>query len=216
MAREKKADFKVTIDQVKVEEIHKQLQNAINQQSVDSELVNCIASEISSLFQNSASKCLKKSNVVKHKKSDKPWFGYKCRSARKKYLSARKRYNVRPSSGNKAHLTNMSKSYKKILNLFINDHKNKTQNKLRHLHSGQPKQFWKLIHNLETKKVDDKIKIEELYEYFKNLNSDEPNDDNEPQLHLNDQNDTLDAPITEQQIRLNLKKLHNNKSPSLR
>ena len=51
MARVKKAGFKITIDQVKVEEIHKQLQNAINQQSVDSELVNCIASEISGLFK---------------------------------------------------------------------------------------------------------------------------------------------------------------------
>ena len=151
---------------------------------------------------------------MKHKKFDKPWFGYKCRNARRKYLSARKRYNVRPSSGNKAHLTNMSKSYKKILNFLFNDHKNKTQNKLRNLHSGQPKQFWKLMHNLETKKVDDKIKIEELYEYFKNLNSDELNDDNEPQIDLNDQNDTLDAPITEKEIRLNLKRLHNNKSPS--
>ena len=45
--KKKKADFKVNIDQVKVKEIHQHLQNAINQQSVDSELVNCIASEIS-------------------------------------------------------------------------------------------------------------------------------------------------------------------------
>ena len=105
---ENKTYLKVNIDQVKVEEIHKQLKNAINQQSVDSELLNCIASETSSLLQNSASKCLKKPNVMKYTKSYKPWFGYKCRNARRKYLSARKRYNVRPSSGNKAHLTNIS------------------------------------------------------------------------------------------------------------
>ena len=135
---------------------------------------------------------------MKHKKSDKPWFGYKCQNARRKYLPARKRYNVRPSSGNKAHLLNMRKSYKKILNFFINDHKNKTQNKLRNLHSGQPKQFRKLMNNLQPKKVDGKIKIKELYEYFKNLNADEPNDDNELQIDLNDQNDTLDAPITKE------------------
>ena len=70
------------------------------------------------------------------------------------------------------------------------------------------------MNNFETKQVDDKIKIEKLYEYLKTLNAYEPNYDNDPQIDLNDQNDTLDPPITEEEIRFNLKRLHNNKSPS--
>ena len=141
----KKADFINNIDQAKLEEIRNNLQNAVNQQSVNMELINYIASEMSSLFLSSASNCFKKSNISNAKKNDKPWFGYKCRNSRRKYLSARKAYNVRPTHTNKTHLTNMSKSYKKILNFYINNHKNKTQNKLRNLHSGQSKQFWKFL-----------------------------------------------------------------------
>ena len=48
------------------------------------------------------------------------------------------------------------------MNYYIKNHNNKTQGKLRNLHSKQPKAFWKLINKLDNKKVDDEIKIHQL------------------------------------------------------
>ena len=80
---------------------------------------------------------------------------------------------------------------------YITNHNNKAQDKLRTLHSKQPKAFWKLINKLDNKNVDDKIKIEELYNYFKTLNTaDEP----DPFINLSDHNLTLNSPITQTEI----------------
>ena len=65
----------------------------------------------------------------------------------------------------------------KKLNYFIRKHKKDTQNKLRKLKSKSPKQFWKLLNNLQSKKENKDISINDLYNFFKDINS--PNDSND-------------------------------------
>ena len=57
------------------------------------------------------------------------------------------------------------------MNFYIKKHNFHTQNKLRKLHSKKPKEFWKLLNKPDDNSTDEKIKIEELYEYFKNINT---------------------------------------------
>ena len=101
------------------------------------------------------------------------------------------------------------------MNYYITNHNNKTQDKLRDLHSKQPKAFWKLINKLDNKNVDDKINIEELYNYFKNLNTGEVNDEPDPFINLSDHNLTLNSPITQTEIKKCVNNLQYNKSPAV-
>ena len=64
------------------------------------------------------------------------------------------------SSASKASVVSASKMYKKKLNYFIRKHKKGTQNKLRTLKSKSPsKQFWKILNNLQSKKENKDIII---------------------------------------------------------
>ena len=84
-----------------------------------------------------------------------------------------------PSSASKASVVSASKMYKKKLNYFIRKHKKDTQNKLRKLKSKSPKQFWKILNNLQSKKENKDISINDLYNFFKDINS--PNDSHDPE-----------------------------------
>ena len=84
-----------------------------------------------------------------------------------------------PSSASKASVVSASKMYKKKLNYFICKHKKDTQNKLRNLKSKSPKQFWKISNNPQSKKENKDISINDLYNFFKDINS--PNDSHDPE-----------------------------------
>ena len=59
-----------------------------------------------------------------------------------------------------------------------------TQNKLRKLKSKSPKQFWKILNNLQSKKENKDISINDLCNFFKDINS--RNDSHDPESeHLN-------------------------------
>lgn len=99
-----KNNFVENIDLSHVNSICDELNYAASQLSVDETFINHIALEISSVFHNSASQTCKTKPKVQNysnNKSDKEWFGFRCRNARVKYMSARKRFNIRPTQGNK-------------------------------------------------------------------------------------------------------------------
>ena len=212
-----KNNFVQNIDLTHVNSILDELNKAASQPSVDEAFINQIALEISSIFQKSASQtCNMKPKVQNYSnnKSDKQWFGFRCRNARVKYMSARKRFNKRPTQVNKEELHAASKKYKNTLNFHINKHNFQLQNKLRQLHSSRPKEFWRLLNRLDSKSTDEKIKIEELYEYSKNLNSNELHEDDDIQINLQNNDEILNSQITDDEIKKCVNKLHNNKSPS--
>ena len=81
----------------------------------DEAFINHIAVEISEdIFQSSVAQTFKINSNTKYQRdsSDKPWYGFKCRNARLKYMRAGKFYNTTPTEQNKEYLCSTSKAYK--------------------------------------------------------------------------------------------------------
>ena len=87
-----------------------------------------------------------------------------------------------PSTASKASVVSASIMYKKKLNYFIRKRKKDTENKLRRLKSKSPKQFWKILNNLQSKKENKDISINDIYIVFKDINS--PNDSHDPESEI--------------------------------
>ena len=87
----------------RINDTHDELQNAVQNNIADEAFINHIAVEISDIFQSSAVQTFKTSSNIKYQRgiSDKPWYGFKCRNARLKYMKARKFYNIIPTEQNK-------------------------------------------------------------------------------------------------------------------
>ena len=122
-----------------------------------------------------------------------------------------------PSSASKASVVSASKMYKKKLNYFIRKHKKDTQNKLRKLKSKSPKQFWKILNNLQSKKENKDISINDLYNFFKDINS--PNDNNDAEsrnlnFSIDNDDEILNGHISENEILKCINNLKNNKACS--
>ena len=73
------------------------------------------------------------------------------------------------------------------------------QNKIRQLRTEQPKQYWKLINSIDKKKDNIPISADEMFNFFKSLNSDDDIQEMNADLpniqlninFLNDDDDTL-------------------------
>ena len=122
-----------------------------------------------------------------------------------------------PNSASKASVVSASKMYKKKLNYFIRKHKKDTQNKLRKLKSKSPKQFWKILNNLQSKKENKDISINDLYNFFKDINS--PNNSHDPEsenlnFSIDNEDEILNGHISENEILKCINNLKNNKACS--
>ena len=84
----------------------------------------------------------------------------------------------------------------------MNKHNQNTQDKLRNLKSTNSKDYWKIINSLNKSKDNDKIDIETLYEFFKNLNeqSHDVEDDFNINIDITDDDELLNSYITEGEI----------------
>ena len=114
-------------------------------------------------------------------------------------------------------MVSASKMYKKKLNYFIRKHKKDTQNKLRKLKSKSPKQFWKILNNLQSKKENKDISINDLYTFFKDIDS--PNDSNDAEsenlnFSIDNDDEILNGHISENEVLKCIINLKNNKACS--
>ena len=179
----KSAQFSTNINNEQVNDIKTYIENARHDMvNVNKETMNNICGKIADIFTQAAGKSFGDQNGVKDftdSKDSKRWFGYNCRSARRKYHIARKINNINPSETNKINLQTASKTYKRTMNKYINKHNKQMQQKLRNLKHKNPKEFWKILNNIERKEDDPDISIDTLYEYLKNLNIN--NDGNDTQ-----------------------------------
>ena len=76
--------------------------------------------------------------------------------------------------------------------------------------------MWNILNKLKRSKREDKLYIDELYEYFTNLNvSNEVGDSNFEIPYTNDNlaNDTLNDEMTEEEITSAIQSLKNGKAP---
>ena len=71
------------------------------------------------------------------------------------------------------------------------------QDKLRKLKSTNPKDYWKIINSLNKNKDNDIIDIETLYEFFKNLNEQSPDVEDDLNIDITDDEELLNSYITE-------------------
>ena len=92
----------------------------------------------------------------------------------------------------------------------------RVENELRNTSESNPGDLWKILNKFKRSKREDKIDIDELYEYFKNLNlSNEVGDSNFEMPDTNDNlaNDTLNGKIIEEEITSIIQNLKNGKAP---
>ena len=215
-----KQTFLLNIDKNKIQAINNRLCDLHQSNNVNTDDINKICTDIGSIFVSAAEATSGKSKSTSHKhisdnsKDSKPWFGYKCKNARRKYHIARKINNINPTNNNKSKLKETSKNYKRTMNFCINKFNHNMQDKLRNLKSKNPKDYWKFINSLSKKKDNDKIDIEILHEFFKNLNeqSHEADDDVHINIDKTDDDEILNSYITEGEILKCIKLLKNNKS----
>ena len=182
------------------------------------EMINSICVKSSEIFRDSAQACIPDKSYSNHTKSRKPWFGRQCAVAHKRYHLAKTKYSKNPSSSTRSNLVLASKAYKKKMNNFINNHKRQTQMKLRNLKNKNPKEYWKIINSVDSKKQLSKFGINTLYTFFKELNDNDKckseNDQTEETLNisLEDNDVILNSPITDREILKCIKSLKNNKA----
>ena len=123
--------FMINFDQNKANDILSVLE------SCDTEYceatINHVAHQISNAFKSAASKTQSGKNVklkTKHG-NNRPWFGFKCQTARRKYHLARKKHFIHKTQSSRDALTLAGRSYKRKMNIFINKYKFTQQSKLR-------------------------------------------------------------------------------------
>ena len=205
----KKGDF---IDNIDIDKINTLLEK------IDSEAVNDVVKDLSSLLINAARVTFP---VKNRKKRGNKVEGYDkdCWQARQQYHRAKARHNKKKTDETRENMVNKSKQYKQELNRAKKIERKKFISKLRSLKTKNPKEYWKL---LQTKKIDNTpISINELHDYFKQLNAGtDENDDELPnemtrEEHVNLDTNMLDTEFTEDEISKLINNLKNNKSPGI-
>ena len=145
--------FALNFDQDKVSKILS-LFDSYNDDS-SKETINHITCQNSDAFKAAASNA-KCSRTISHKPKggiNRPWFGFKCQTARRKYHLAKCRHNIHKSDSSRNALVLASRSYKRTMNIFISKHKFNKQRKLRKMQKGQPKEYWKFLNSLKIRKL---------------------------------------------------------------
>ena len=182
-----------------------------------------VALKITKLYEQTAEKTFTKEFCPYSNTSNenKPWFGYRCKKSKLLYNRARKRYQNCKSDRNKTSLHNASKFYKQTMNKYINEYNQKQQAKLRKMQKASPKEYWKYLNRFNKQSEPNKPPLESFVNFFKNLNTLQPDSNEEESLideilnniDLNDETQFLNVPITVEEISKCITKLKNSKAP---
>ena len=192
--------FKNSINQQEIDELKRTLENADS--NCTCETINGAIKNICDLFRESADivKANRKPSHSTRKPTDKPWFGAQCKTARRNYFLA-KRINRRLRTENSQQsLIQMSKTYKRVMNMHINKYKKSQQQVLRRMQASESKKYWKFLNSLKSKQKADSPSADTFYDFFKEIYSAE-NDSAEDEIPLNfnfeHSNEDLNRPFTE-------------------
>ena len=101
----------------------------------------------------------------------KKWFNNECRRARNLYHTTRKTYNRHKNTHNKEQLKHVSKAYKQVISKNVRKHNSKNIAKLKKKDEARKTQgLWEII-NSATKTNKKNAPLDDLFQYFKNLNT---------------------------------------------
>ena len=162
-----------------------------------------------------------KNHVTSTNNIGRPWFKDNCLRARNQYHKARRRYNVNKTEQNKQMLKHYSKYYKNTMNLSIKQFRTLRIQKLKNLRTTNPREYWKIL-NSSNPKSECQAPLQNLYEFFKNVNSSQENTfhsnmaDSQIRSNVHEfeytENKYLNRQISESEVGQAIKQLNNNKS----
>ena len=185
--------------------------------------INEIADDIGILFNNSAKDTFSRkqytcTKTMRNSSFTKPWFGPQCNKARRRYHIARRKYFIHKNDQYRCELNRASKHYKQTINTYTCKHKTRNERKLRELHSRRPRDFWKILNNLNANSTpENSPDVETFYNYFKSVNLDKNYDDSDnfdmPDANVN-QNEILNCKISKEEIIKMIDKSNNSKAAS--
>ena len=95
------------------------------------------------------------------------------------------------------------------MNKHINKHLYAKRKKLRHMHSHDPKEYWKFLNSLKSKTTTETPSANEFFEYFQNIYSFE-HTDNEfevDEINFESGNESLNKDFTAYEIDKCIRKL---------
>ena len=216
----KQANYQSFIDNISQESVNR-IRDTIQSYGpdVEKESITNIVGQICDLLHTSASAAQGKTpNPSEHNSSSKPWFGRECKRARTKYHLAKKMHKRANSDSSKINLVEASKSYKKVMNKYINDYNRKHQNKLRQMQTKDPKAYWKYINSLKGKTSEDMPSVNAFFEHFSEIYTHDSEGDSDfdiSNVGLNCENESLNCDFTASEIERGVLKLKNSKSPGI-
>ena len=152
-----------------------QLRNTLENQDITHtcETINQAVEDLCNIFRESADivKASRKPKNHSTKPMDKPWFGAQCKTARRNYFLAKRIHRRQRTEDSHLSLVQMSKRYKRVMNMHINKYKKSQHQVLRRMQSSEPKKYWKYINSLKSKQKADAPSADTFYEFFKEIYS---------------------------------------------
>ncbi|MCG8112265.1 MAG: reverse transcriptase domain-containing protein [Candidatus Thiodiazotropha taylori] len=216
-------DFVDNIDILRVSEIEICLDKLMNTNNEDISKtdIDAVVNDISSLFIESSKSTFgyRTTSTKNNRYESKPWFNGECRRARNIYHKTRHMYNRYKTTFYKNILKMVSKNYKKTLSRNHTRFKNDKIKKLRTLKHTNPREYWKILNCNNKRSNHTEASIQDFYEYFQNLNDEHPVSEDDNGIDLNDgyvidetAENELNQPITDDEVKSNVKMLKNNKA----
>ena len=195
-----------------------------NPDNVNIDFIDEITDEICTVYTSSAKEAfgvrILDNPAHKTKRFKKPWFTKYCSNARQNYRKAKRIYKRFGGEVFKHDFYVKERRYKQTLKKSVITHKSAMKSKLNTLRSKNPKEYWKIINGKPRKRRND-VPLNELYEFFRELNdnADEPVDpdyvlsmDEMSILSNIDVNIDINEPISVDEILACVKSLKRNKS----
>ncbi|KAK3109114.1 hypothetical protein FSP39_023343 [Pinctada imbricata] len=216
---EKENVFKENIDMIDQEII--QLCHLLDENDKSNESkINTINEEICKLLTETALKSfdnVKNNRNNQMKRKFKPWFTKSCHEKRKIFHEYREKYKQDKCVENRQRMKQSSKDYKKEINKSFEKYQFHMEKELRNKSKVNPRQYWKILNKLNGKNEISEIKasLNDLCDYFKDINQGENNTEEFNIPDDNDDNfdtDILNEAITEKEIDDSIRNLKNNKA----
>ena len=153
-------------------------------------------------------------NKNNHTNSPK-WFNQECHQRKQDFRNARNRFNKSKSDQNRIAFTKSRTKYNRTRYKAKMRFKRSEGQRLENIAKTKPRKFWKSLKKCyKNQNNNDSINTDDLFNHFngQNINNGDNNaNDNTEFPNLQDNN--LDGPITEEEVRNAVFKQKNNKAP---
>ena len=143
--------FQKNIDEKSLKKLYDTVELVNIGQNDIRERVNAIANDIAQVLCDSARATfgVRSTRAARpapsHTRVDKPWFNGECRTMRKSYAQARRRFKVCRNIVNKFYFRQQAKLYKKCINKNVKRYKFQISKQLREQQKYNPRKFWQIL-----------------------------------------------------------------------